>query len=86
MNGWIWKSKQLLLHARVISKPATSDNTKLSVTRDIYNPLLWSVGLQTNSGFHTISVHHSRYGAVQKIHRIKGSKSMIQSQRDEGDQ
>jgi hypothetical protein len=42
-----------------------------------------SNSLQTNNGFHAISVHHSRYGAEQKIQRIKGCKSMFQIQKDE---
>jgi hypothetical protein len=74
MNGWTRKSKQLLLHARVIPKRPANDKAKLSITMDLYNPLLWSVGLQTNNGFQAISVHHSRYGAEQKIQRIKGCK------------
>jgi hypothetical protein len=81
MNGWLWNTRHLLLHAPLISKAATNDKAKLSIIRDLYNPLLWSVGLQTNNGFHAISVHHSMNGAAQKIQRIRGNQLMIQSQK-----
>jgi hypothetical protein len=72
MNGWTWKTKQLLLHASVITKhPATSE-ARLCVEEDIYNSFLWSVLLQTDIGTRIISVHSTKFGAEQKMLRMKG--------------
>ena len=74
MNGWTWKTKQLLLHAPVISKLPTASKARLCVQEDIYNPLLWSVVLQTDNGARALSVHPTKFGAERKMFRMKGSK------------
>jgi hypothetical protein len=72
MNGWMWKTKQLLLHAPVISKLPTASKARLCVQEDIYNPLLWSVVLQTDNGMRALSVHPTRFAAEHKMLRMKG--------------
>jgi len=90
MNGWGWQSghllprrwkqhtRQLLLHAPVISKRNIPGTTKLSIVRDVCNPLLWIVVLQTDNGMHAISVHQWRGGAAMKIERMKGRSSPLE--------
>ena len=94
MNAWGWKSghllpyrwkqhtRQLLLHAPVISKQIIPGTTKLRIVRDVGNPLLWAVVLQTDNGMRTISVHHSRGWAAVKIQRMKGRSSREQSKKE----
>jgi hypothetical protein len=77
MNGWAWKSRHLLLHAPVISKQGSAAKASLDIARDVYNPLLWSVCLQTENGMNAISVHHTESAARNKILRMKGSTPMI---------
>jgi hypothetical protein len=72
MNGWTWKTKQLLLHAPVITKHPTAGEARLRVEEDIYNSLLWSVLLQTDTGTHVISVNSTKFGAERKMLRMKG--------------
>ncbi|MGA9153837.1 MAG: hypothetical protein WBZ36_24925 [Candidatus Nitrosopolaris sp.] len=72
MNGW-----HLLLHAPVISKQEPAVKASLDIARDVYNPLLWSVCLQTENGAKAISVHHTESAARNKILKMKGSTPMM---------
>jgi hypothetical protein len=75
MNGRAW-SRHLLLNAPVISKQRVV-KASLDIEGDVYNPLLWSVCLQTENGIHTIIVHHTESAARNKILRMKGITPMI---------
>ncbi|MFZ0510308.1 MAG: hypothetical protein WAM14_01770 [Candidatus Nitrosopolaris sp.] len=77
MNGWAWKSRHLLVTAPVISKQGSTVKASLDIARDVYNPLLWSVSLQTENGMHAINVHQTEGAARNKILRMKGSTPMI---------
>jgi hypothetical protein len=74
MNGWKWKTKQLLLHAPVISKLPTASKARLCVQEDLYNPLLWSVLLQTDNGARVLSVHPTKAKAKRKMFSMKGTR------------
>jgi hypothetical protein len=76
MNGWD-KSRHLLLTAPVVSKQGSVVKASLDIEGDVYNPLLWSVCLQTESGIHAIIVHHTESAARNKILRMKGITPMI---------
>ena len=73
MNGWAWKSRHILLHAPVISKQGRAIPATLDVAQDVYNPLLWSVCLQTENGTRAISVHQTEIAARKKILRMYGA-------------
>jgi hypothetical protein len=75
MNGWMWKTKQLLLHAPVMPKQDTANKARLCVLEDIYNPLLWSVVLQTDNGARVLSVHPTKSKAKRKMFSMKGTWS-----------
>jgi hypothetical protein len=81
MNGRAW-SRHLLLNAPVISKQRVV-KASLDIEGDVYNPLLWSVCLQTENGIQVVSVHHTESAARNKILRMKGSASMMPKRLEE---
>jgi hypothetical protein len=72
-----------LLTAPVVSKQGSATKASLDIAQDIYNPLRWSVCLQTENGIQVVSVHHTESAARNKILRMKGSASMMPKRLEE---